>query len=522
MVELAATVVYLGPTHPSGDPLQLLQQGRARRLEDGALLCAPHCDGSRPLRLYPLSTVAAVRELAGRMVIDLLVVDTRQRTDNAAQAVSAPWQGSRAQALLDALYATSHGLIGIQRDHVFGVVSADAAGTAAAFELGKAGIATVLCAPAPDLWLQAVQQSLAHRPAGRVALCLAGGGIEGLLYELGVLRALEAFMADQALIDFDFFCGISAGAVLSSFLANGLGPVEIARGLEGRSARLEAISRRDIFDLNLRGLAQRSQHLPSALWRASTRSGPQGALGTLLPCAMFAGDRLRHYLKRQLTRPGMSDDFRALRRPLYIGATDQDRSEAVIFGDSGRDHIPVHRAVRASAALIPFYEPEVIEGRHYIDGAFTRTTNMRLAVEKGATLVILVDPLVPSRAIAPGDVSRRGGAFAAMQGLKTLVNGRFDKAVRAIADMYPEVNFYLFRPQDSERELLAGSPMRYFYRREIEHIAYQSTLRKIRAALPQMQVVFARHGITLRDPERDDIQDSLHERASLVPEALGA
>ena len=57
----------------------------------------------------------------------------------------------------------------------------------------------------------------------------------------------------------------------------------------------------------------------------------------------------------------MINDFTALKRKLYIGATDQDTVEHVIFGSPGWEHVPIHKAVRASAALTPFYAPQRIE-----------------------------------------------------------------------------------------------------------------------------------------------------------------
>jgi predicted acylesterase/phospholipase RssA len=197
----------------------------------------------------------------------------------------------------------------------------------------------------------------------------------------------------------------------------------------------------------------------------------------------------------------MTDRFDELRRPLFIGATDQDTSQAVVFGEEGFRHVPIHKAVRASVSLLPFYASEEIDGRYYIDGAFTRTTNMRVAVRQGATMVILVDPLVPSFFDLPGQVHARGGLFASMQGLKALVNGRFDKAVKAIREMYPDVSFYLFRPYGDEMKILSGSPMKYFYRREIEEIAYRNTVEKLRVSFHALHRDFANHGVVFRDPE---------------------
>ena len=116
-------------------------------------------------------------------------------------------------------------------------------------------------------------------------------------------------------------------------------------------------------------------------------------------------------------------------------------------------------------------------------------------------MVVLVDPLVPVRSDDPGYVRARGGIFSGMQAVKALINGRFDKAVRAIREMHPEVSFYLFRPYGDEMRILGGSPMKYFYRREVEDVAYRNTVDKIRASYDDLQRDFSRHGITFRDPE---------------------
>ena len=79
----------------------------------------------------------------------------------------------------------------------------------------------------------------------------------------------------------------------------------------------------------------------------------------------------------------MIDRFEELPHRLFIGATDQDTSEHVVFGATGAPRVPIHLAIRASTALAPFYAPEKIDGRYYVDGGFTRTTNMRVAVAGG-------------------------------------------------------------------------------------------------------------------------------------------
>ena len=43
----------------------------------------------------------------------------------------------------------------------------------------------------PEEVREAIAALTVSRPTGKVAVCLAGGGIEGLLYEVGVLRAID-------------------------------------------------------------------------------------------------------------------------------------------------------------------------------------------------------------------------------------------------------------------------------------------------------------------------------------------
>ncbi|QQR89937.1 MAG: patatin-like phospholipase family protein [Myxococcales bacterium] len=355
--------------------------------------------------------------------------------------------------------------------------------------------------PSPEEVIEQLAIIPRLKRTGKIALCLAGGGSEGLLYELGVLRAFERFLPERPIIDFDLFCGISAGAIIGGLLANGIGPDEILEGMSGKESRVSPISRREIYDINLPEFRKRLLHLAKGMWARSLAEDPISSLGEMVPSGIFKGEGLSRWLEKQFNRPGMSNHFDGLRKPLFIGATDQDSSKAVVFGEENFKHVPLHKAIRASAALAPFYAPEEIGGRYYIDGAFTRTTNMRVAVNHGATLVILVDPLVPLLSRNAGYVFDRGGLFGTLQGLKAIVNGRFDKTVYALREMFPDVHFHLFRPEGEEMRLMAGSPMKVFLRKELADVAYASTTEKIRSAFPKLRRDFAEHGVLFRDPE---------------------
>ena len=69
----------------------------------------------------------------------------------------------------------------------------------------------------------------------KVALVLAGGAITGGAFKVGGLLALDQFLGNRTVTDFDIYVGISAGAFLAAPLAAGVGPIEMFRAVGGRS-----------------------------------------------------------------------------------------------------------------------------------------------------------------------------------------------------------------------------------------------------------------------------------------------
>ena len=330
---------------------------------------------------------------------------------------------------------------------------------------------------------------------GKTAICLAGGGIEGLIYEMGVLRALDFALEGKSVLDFDIYCGISAGAILASVLANGVPPEQFIRAFEQDSTAIAPIGQSVIFDFDIREYLARVGHLLSGVGRL--KKGLAGLMALSLrsvPVGFFAGDRIEEHTRRELQREGRSDDFRQLKKELYIGATDQDTSEHIVFGDKGWDDVPIPEAVRASMALVPFYSPKWIRGRWFVDGSYTRTTETEVALEKGAKMVIIVDPLIPIRSTVSGYVKAKGGVFGAIQGLKALVHTRFTEGFGHALESHPDVDFYVFKPEQDDMRLMSGSPLKYHYRMEIQRIAFRRTLERIFEDQTKMENEWQRHG----------------------------
>ncbi|HUQ07877.1 MAG TPA: patatin-like phospholipase family protein [Kofleriaceae bacterium] len=378
------------------------------------------------------------------------------------------------------------------------------------FELGRRRIGGWVIlgsrAGAPDATaINTRIHALVRPPQSKKALCAAGGGITGVYYELGVLRCLEDAFRGFSVHDFDMYFGISAGAIVSSLVAN---RVELDRCLrEIDPENLEGVD----LELGLGNLNWRD--IPARLWavgrhlrdyrarlnRHEERLSVTGALSQL--AAMFGPffsveDKGRR-LADIFAEPGRTDDFRRLGKELYVGATDQDRREHVLFGEPGVDHVPIHRAVLASAAIHPFLTSVSIDGRRYTDGFVTRTTNIVTAVERGANLVVLIDPFLPLISDEPGFNHRHSLLWVLVQDYKTVAFTRYEHAAAAVHALHPAVTMVSFLPSNRMRRLLATNPISTANFDPIVTQAYASTYRRLERMAYRFGPALAEHGIEL-------------------------
>lgn len=457
-----------------------------------------------------------------RTAVDLLVVDNRVDPDRPYRSFA----GSPAGRLMPLLASGRAASRGVSRRQVVLLASTGESlardlYVAGAMKLGGYLVDPFLPGPAgrTESFLDQIGMMLGGRRPGKLALCLAGGGIEGLIYELGVLRAIDDFLVGRRLTEFDVFCGISAGAVIAAFLANGVPAHEVIAGMRDGTDSVDPIGKAILFRPNVEELLERVFGGIRSAWRRKRggsalpgQADPLAALFRLVPGGFLSGEPIKWWLEAQLTRPGRTNCFTRLQRELYIGATDQDTGHHIVFGEAGRRDVPISHAVRASTALVPYYPPEPIGGRFLVDGAFTRTTNFGVAIRHGARFIILVNPFVPLVAERPGSVDEQGGVFAALQGVKALVHSRFEQTWSHLDEVYPDVDFQSFLPEGDELARLTGTLMKFFYRVEIAELAYEHTTAKIRKRMPGFADVMRRHGLLVRDPA-EDAPVRLSERA---------
>lgn len=470
----------------------------------------------------------ALRWLA-RSGPDALLAELRERYVNlvvldlgAATAASIAADSARALEVLDALDRTEDVEGRFAFDRILAVLPPPGAVAATAvdalvLQLGARGVRNVLRAPGDDPrrdalarpLLAEVGRILRARRKGRRALCASGGGITGVHFELGTLKCLDDCLGGDGVNDFEMYFGISAGAICSGPLAVGYSVDEIMAAIAGEpGGRLPPLDLR-LFRLGhvdaprfLRRAALAARTTAAGLWSALTGRRALDDEELLfdyadLVAAPFRSDNFELVLRKVLQAPGATNDFRRLPRPLFIGATDQDARQHVLFGDEGHAHVPISRAIQASLSINPAFGATCIDGRYYEDGQVTRTSNFVEAIRRGATLIMVVDPFVPYVAKTPGFANRRGLLYNIDQDVRTISYTRYETTRNWVLRQHPEVSSYTFVPANRLRRLMSINPMDHRPYREIWRGAYLSMFNRLRALEHRLGGDLLAHGLSL-------------------------
>ncbi len=346
-----------------------------------------------------------------------------------------------------------------------------------------------------------------------IGLALAGGGPFGAIYEIGALMALQESLDGLDLDDLDCYVGVSAGGFIAAALANHIPVAEIHRlfieGEEGEGALTPEIFMRLAFREYFRRLASVPRLVARAFGPDPRRRGRLDffeALGRAIPTGIFDNEAIHRYLEAIFTGPGRSNDFRELDRKLYLVATDLDRGESVSFGRAGNDHVPISRAVQASAALPGLFPPVAIDGRHFVDGALRKTLHASEALADGARLVLCVNPIVPYDA---GLAARKGGIAGASlvdgglpvvlsQTFRAVIHSRMAVGLSRYRSLYPGADVVLFEPEPDDHEVFFTNVFSYAARQRVCEHAYASTRADLVLRAPELEPLLTRHGIGLR------------------------
>lgn len=393
----------------------------------------------------------------------------------------------------------------------------------------------------------------------RIALVLAGGAVSGGAFKVGGLKALDDFLVGRKVSDFDLYLGLSAGSILAVSLAAGITPDEMIKVLEGTSARMGQLRPVDFYHPNWREFLERPakltydllSYLPTVSGELlRSLPGLPDAIGPTLrefvkepgyttaeavamaliehvspkrefpsftnhiPTGLFDNASLERWLRENLERIGMPNDFRAFERKrgrqLYVSACDLDTAERVVFGADENAEVSISQAVQASTALPLFYKPARINGVDYVDGGVRHTANIDVAIEKGADLIVCYNPFRPflNRVDASDHspsyfsdgryLSDRGLKVVLNQVFRTLLHSRLKLGMqRYLADDRFQGDIVLLEPREQDAQFFALNPLAFWKRSEAVQHGFESVRRTIEQNFDQLRAVFARYGLDM-------------------------
>jgi predicted acylesterase/phospholipase RssA len=355
----------------------------------------------------------------------------------------------------------------------------------------------------------------ASRPAPRIGLNLAAGGPLGAIYEIGALCALAEVLEDIDFTDLDVYVGVSAGGFISAALANKITPRQMYDIFITNKSREEKLDPgqflKPAYREYLRGAMALPELMVEAFWQFLTRPREVGITGAFMqlahaiPTGLFDNNEIDRFFTKVFTAKGRTNDFRQLKNKLYIVATDLDTGRSVKFGGHGHDHVPISKAVQASAALPGLFPPVEIDGDHYVDGALKKTLHASISLDEKSDLVICINPIVPFDArLAPHghpnsrDRLMRGGLPVVLsQTFRSIIHSRMRVGMQNYARMYEGADVVLFEPSHGDEEMFFSNVFSYADRENMCEHAYQHTRADLRRRAEALEPLLARHGVRL-------------------------
>ena len=177
--------------------------------------------------------------------------------------------------------------------------------------------------------------------------------------------------------------------------------------------------------------------------------------------------------------PRATNRFADLARPLFIGATDQDSRQHVLFGSEDCPVIPISKAI-----------------------------------QQGANVIFLIDPFVPYISETAGFNHDRGVFYDIDQDIRTITHKRFENTRNWLLRKHPDVSAYTFIPSNNVRKIMSINPMDHRPYMEIWRAAYISTLNRIVELRHRMRGDLLSHGIFIHTDNAEKVAARLDKTLS--------
>ncbi|WP_447979541.1 patatin-like phospholipase family protein [Candidatus Nitrospira bockiana] len=366
----------------------------------------------------------------------------------------------------------------------------------------------------------------------RLALSLSGGGFTGYLFEIGALTALDDLFDDGFSVnDFDFYVGVSAGSAAAALMANGVRPAEILVA-NLTNERPYYFERRDIFvpavGEGFKSMARAVQQL-SPVFKLYLRHRREMGLMDLLeraqeslPAGIYTLDPFARYLEATFAAKGLSDQFEALPRPLYIPAIDLDSGESVLFGDDGYRDVRISKAITASSAAPIYFCPVRIGTRQYIDAGIGRFACFELTIAKAVDFMLIIHPSshvggATTRRELPSPAAQaehRGFLWIAEHASRINLEARLSLALEVYRREYPD-RFFTISPSASEKLIFDRSFLSFRDRVHLLRCGYLAVVQSVQEEAGILSVL-ARHGVSVSLPRFEERLRARMQRFSAV------
>ncbi len=388
----------------------------------------------------------------------------------------------------------------------------------------------------------------------KTALVLAGGAISGGAFKLGGLAALDRYLGNVGVNDFDMYMGISAGAFLAAPIAAGIDPDELVEAFIGEPTRMPRFRMWDFYypnysemwsrpaaflkDMALMGpraagrlLQALPRRMPQLLTRArdfisdpgldtaealiepimQSLSDGDARTYAWLPSGLFDNRRIEAYVRQGLERNGLPNDFRQLKlkrgKSLYISATNINTAQGAVFGHDEDHSVTISEAVQASTAIPGFFRPARIgpPGREqdYVDAAVRKTANISVPVRHGAQLIVCYNPFRPfvnyrHRLVSDdrSSIADLGMAVILNQAFRTLLHSRLRLGIEKLKlDERFRGDVILIEPTETDSRFFSMNPVAFWERRGAAEHGFESVKLSLSRHHDALRAILAAYGI---------------------------
>lgn len=326
-------------------------------------------------------------------------------------------------------------------------------------------------------WITVVAPCARYSEGMKTGVVLGGGGLVGISYHSGVLKALHELGLHPGVAD--VVVGTSAGALVAAYLGSGWATDAFYEYSHGRRETVVPAAKgkdaRPLFTPMWKTRPEQLRRAVGGVVALASSAGrwpdaledrfPRARLEELFPYGMYSIDDTRKRLEEDLPAAWPRED-------LYICAADLHTGRRRAFTKSNADGARFTDAVLASVAIPGFFPPVAIGGHSYVDAGIVSATSLDLAVAAGCEAILCIAPLGYR---TDGSVkAREPKVWPPM-----LTRAVFERLLdRALAEAKAHgVEVLVVKPSLTELKPLGASSMRAHDYGGVADAAFESTLR---------------------------------------------